>query len=110
MRDTLQLFEIDYIIGWDFSDKDLPAVYVTRLRRDGCQVLAEVIGGAHTKVGCISLRQVLEDYETCQREEKERAQRLKDSLRAASENFAKMAASATDAADAMRNLDDAVKE
>ena len=70
---NLLQFQPDYLISWDFSDKDLPVVVVCRMRQDGTNVTADYIGRSHESAGCFSLRQVLEDYETRQREEEKRA-------------------------------------
>ena len=75
MRDILPQFQTDYTISWDFSDKDLPCVAVAKLKKDGATIVAEFIGRSHEKVGCVSLRQVLEDYEA---EERAKAERAKD--------------------------------
>ncbi len=81
MRDKLPLFQTDYLISWDFSDKDLPCVVVSRLRKDGAAIVADVIGRTHESAGCVSLRQILEDYETRQREEEKRAEARKELLK-----------------------------
>ena len=54
-------FADDYLISWDFSDKDLPCVNVMLLHSDqkGINVLGEHIGSSHEKSGVISLNQLL---------------------------------------------------
>lgn len=72
-KDNLKQYQPDYIISWDFSGKDLPCVVISRLRKDGSTIVADVIGVTHKADGCVSLRQVIEDYENRQREEEKRA-------------------------------------
>ena len=108
MQDKLPQFQPDYLISWDFSDKDLPCVVVSRLRLDdGATVVSDLIGRSHVSAGCISLRQVLEEYEDRQREEEKRAQKLRDCMREAGEAFAKAAASTEKVTAAIK---DAAKE
>jgi hypothetical protein len=73
MDNTLQQYQPDYLISWDFNEEnDAPCVCVSRVRRDGTKVTADVLGVSFEKCGCVSLRQVLERFETQQREEAER--------------------------------------
>lgn len=74
--DKLLQFQPDYLVSWDFSDKDLPVVVVCRMRKDGTHVVADYIGRSVSRSGCFSLRQVLEDYEARQREEEKRRKEL----------------------------------
>lgn len=71
---TMPLFSPDYIISWDFSASDFPCVSVSKLKRDkkGGHIEAEVLGVSHKKCGCISLRQVIEDYEAKKRADEKR--------------------------------------
>ena len=87
MRDKLTLFQTDYLISWDFSDKDLPVVVLCRMRQDGANVTADYIGRSHESAGCFSLRQVLEDYEARQREEEKRADAQKELLKKFADNL-----------------------
>lgn len=63
-------FQTDYIFAWDFSDKDVPVVTVSMLRADGMHIVAVMVGGVSKECGVISLRQVLDEYERKQLEEK----------------------------------------
>lgn len=74
MRKTRQ-FQTDYLISWDFSEHDLPYVNIMRLEREGSQVVGRVIGTLFDRSGCVSLRQLIEDFEWQEREESEKARR-----------------------------------
>ncbi len=63
-------FQTDYIFAWDFSDKDAPVVSAARLRAEGKHLVYDVIGVVSKECGVISLRQVLDEYERKQLEEK----------------------------------------
>jgi hypothetical protein len=80
MQDKLPLLQTDYLISWDFSEKDLPVIIVTRIRGEGPNIIGDIIGRTHERAGCLSLRQVLEDYETRRREEEKRAAAIKKQL------------------------------
>ena len=55
-------FETDYIISWDISDKDFPAICITKLLADKDNKLTcDVVGISHEKSGVVSLRQLLEE-------------------------------------------------
>lgn len=79
--DHLNQYQPDYLISWDFSNKDLPCVVISRLRKDGATIVADIIGRTHDNTGCVSLRQVLEDYENRQREEEKRAAARAEQIR-----------------------------
>ena len=85
--DNLLQFQPDYLISWDFSDKDLPVVTVCRMRKDGTHVVADYMGQSISSSGCFSLRQVLEDYESRQREEEKRADARKELLKKFADNL-----------------------
>lgn len=104
MKDILPQFQPDYLISWDFSDKDLPCIAVSRMRKEGATVVADLIGRSHESAGCVSLRQILEDYEARQREEEKRAQMLKDRIKEMGAAAAKATASVTDAASAIKKI------
>lgn len=111
--ETLQQFQPDYIISWDFSYKDAPCVSVCRLERGetGTRIEAKIIGSSYKTSGCVSLRQVIEDCERREREETERSERLNQRIKKASEAFANVADSAKKATEALKeNLTQAVKE
>lgn len=57
-------FADDYLISWDFSDKDFPCVEVMVLHPDekGTRVLGEHIGVSHEKSGVISIKQLLSKH------------------------------------------------
>lgn len=76
-------FQPDYLISWDFSDKDFPCVTVVCLEKekDTPRVVARFLGDFHIKTGVVSLRQLLEYRDAADRAEKERnldLERLKD--------------------------------
>ena len=62
---TLPLFEIDYIIAWDISDKDIPCISVSLLRRseNGNSIEPEILGRSSERAGVVSLRQLLEQHQ-----------------------------------------------
>lgn len=96
-KEHLPQFQPDFIISWDHSGKDAPCLVVSRLRKDGARVVADVIGHTFAASGCISLRQVLEEFEKREREEAERAKRLGEGLKKAADAFAKYAGPAAEA-------------
>lgn len=76
-------FQPDYLISWDFSDKDFPCVTVVCLEKekDTPRVVARFLGSFRLKTGVVSLRQLLEYRDAEDRAEKERnldLERLKD--------------------------------
>ncbi len=77
MNNDLRQFQTDYIISWDFSKEDAPCVMVGQLRRDeeNTHLVMDLIGHNFGKTGCISLRQILSDYDEMKRHE---AERMKD--------------------------------
>jgi hypothetical protein len=82
-RDEAPQFQPDYLISWDFSDKDFPCVTVVCLEKekDTPRVVARFLGDFHIKTGVVSLRQLLEYRDAADRAEKERnldLERLKD--------------------------------
>ena len=56
-------YQTDYIISWDSSAKDHTCVMVLQLRKEGTQLVADEIGRSFAASGCVSLRQLLKDYE-----------------------------------------------
>jgi hypothetical protein len=61
--DSLELFESDIMISWDFSNHDYPCISVSRLRSDNGKVICDVMGISHKNCGVISLQQVLHKSE-----------------------------------------------
>lgn len=61
----MMLFLDDFILSWDFSDKDCPCVNISRLRSDkkGVRLEVDVIGSSYEKCGVVSVRQLLSKYE-----------------------------------------------
>lgn len=59
------LFQPDYIIGWDFSNKDCPRVGVSRLYSDGksMHMLVDVLELFTTETGVCSVNQLVEEFE-----------------------------------------------
>lgn len=58
-------FQTDYIISWDFSDKDCPVVNISRLRagEKSMHLECDVLSVEHEKCGVVSLRQLIEAFE-----------------------------------------------
>ena len=59
-------FETDYLISWDFNDKDCPCVNIAVMHideKDGTRIVADVIGSSYKKLGVVSLRQLIADFE-----------------------------------------------
>ena len=59
-------FETDYLISWDFNGKDCPYVNISVMHideKDGTRIVADVLGSSHKKLGVVSLRQLLADYD-----------------------------------------------
>ena len=80
-KDQLKQYQPDYLISWDFSSKDLPCVAISRIRKDGATIVADIIGRTHDNAGCVSLRQVLDEFENRQREEEKRAAEIAELLK-----------------------------
>ena len=59
------LFQPDYIIAWDLSDNDAPAVNISKLYSDGKHIhlQIDVLGVFHEKCGVVSIRQLLDEFE-----------------------------------------------
>lgn len=59
------LFQPDYIIGWDFSDKDCPRIGITRICSDGksMHLRADVFEMFTTETGVCSINQLVEEFE-----------------------------------------------
>lgn len=59
-------FEADYLISWDFNDKDCPCVNIAVMHideKDVTRIVADVLGSSYKKSGVVSLRQLLADYD-----------------------------------------------
>ena len=59
-------FETDYLISWDFNDKDCPCVNISIMHideKDGTRIVADVLGSSYNKSGVVSLRQLVADFE-----------------------------------------------
>lgn len=59
-------FETDYLISWDFNDKDCPCVNIAVMHideKDGTRIVADVLGSSYKKSGVVSLRQLIADFE-----------------------------------------------
>ena len=76
MDNGLLQFQTDYLISWDFSQSDAPCVSLVRLDKDGTRVIGESLGISFEKSGCVSLRQMVEEYEYRKRAEAERKKDL----------------------------------
>jgi len=61
----MMLFLDDFILSWDFSEKDCPCVTVSRLRSGGkgTRLEVDVLGSSYEKCGVVSVRQLLSKYE-----------------------------------------------
>lgn len=60
-------FETDYLISWDFNDKDCPCVNIAVMHideKDGTRIVADALGSSYKKSGVVSLRQLVADFET----------------------------------------------
>ena len=59
------LFQPDYIIAWDFSDKDCPRIGISRIYSDGksMHLSVDVLESFTTETGVCSIRQLVEEYE-----------------------------------------------
>lgn len=100
--DELPQFHPDYIISWDSSEKDHTCVSIIQLKKDGAHLIGEVVGFSHEKSGCISLRQVLEEYEDRKRWEAKQAKDRKELIKKMGESADKVAKAMNDAADAVK--------
>lgn len=67
-------FQPDYVISWDFTDHDNPTVTVSRIRAEAktAALMIDNMDIFHSSAGVCSLRQVIEEFERTQREEKEK--------------------------------------
>lgn len=79
-------FETDYLISWDFNDKDCPCVNIAVMHideKDGTRIVADNLGSSYNKSGVVSLRQLLADYETKMNNnfKDERYEKLKEFLK-----------------------------
>ena len=59
-------FGTDYIIAWDISDEDFPIIKVMRLSGSKKNIICEELGTSHEQCGCVSLRQLLEKFNSTQ--------------------------------------------
>lgn len=73
-NDRIPQYQPDYIIAWDFSDKDSPFVSVSCIEKDKDRALltARSLGNSYEKTGVVSLRQLLEYRDAEDRYEKKR--------------------------------------
>lgn len=62
-------FQTDFIISWDFREKDMPAVLIARLSAEekATHLIFDALETFYTECGVASVRQVLEEYEARQR-------------------------------------------
>lgn len=58
-------FQPDYLVSWDFSDKDYPSVIISKLYSDGksAHLSVDVLEQFQTKIGVCSLRQLISEFE-----------------------------------------------
>ena len=70
----MQQFQPDYLISWDFHDKDHPCVTVCCMEKekDMPYIVTRLLGNFHAKTGVVSLRQLLEYRDAEDRAEEER--------------------------------------
>ena len=73
-NDIMPQYMPDYIISWDFSDKDSPCVSVSCIEKDKDRAFltARFLGNSYEKTGVVSLRQLLECRDAEDRYAKER--------------------------------------
>lgn len=57
------LYQPDIIIAWDFSDKDCPAVGISRTYAKGMHVNVDVLDVFHTETGVCSVNQLMAEFE-----------------------------------------------
>ncbi len=79
-------FEADYLISWDFNDKDCPCVNIAVMHideKDGTRIVADVLGSSYNKSGVVSLRQLVADYDAKRNNnfKDERYERVKEFLK-----------------------------
>ena len=73
MRVTLEQFEKDYIISWDFdAEHGTGAVSLGVLHPEGSHLVMDLLGFSSKNSGVISIRQALEAHEAEKRREEER--------------------------------------
>lgn len=72
---SLPQFLTDLLISWDISDRDFTIITVSQMRREGTHVVGEIIGLSHEKTGCVSIRQVMEEYGANKRREEMEARK-----------------------------------
>lgn len=59
------LFQDDYIISWDVSDKDYPCISISRLRGEAGKLVCDVLGQSYATSGVVSVRQLLGEFYPC---------------------------------------------
>lgn len=79
-------FEADYLISWNFKDKDCPCVNISVMHideKDGTRIVADVLGSSYKKSGVVSLRQLVADYDAKRNNnfKDERYERVKEFLK-----------------------------
>ena len=57
-------FQTDYLIAWDFNDKDFPCVTVSRMSagRNVTNLVVDMLDQFHTRSGICSLQQLLSEF------------------------------------------------
>jgi hypothetical protein len=73
-NDRIPQYQTDYIISWDFSNKDFPCVSVISVEKDKDRpmLISRFLGNSYKKTGVVSLRQLLEYRDAEDRYAKER--------------------------------------
>lgn len=61
--ESMPQYQTDYIISWDSRSGDATCVIITKISRDGTNVVGEIIGSSYEDSGCVSLSQTIEWYE-----------------------------------------------
>lgn len=82
-QNELPQFQDDYIISWDFSNKDFPCVTVSVIHKEkgnGARVNCTLLGASHSETGVISLQQALNVYWEREREKEKRAAQMKEQI------------------------------
>lgn len=56
------MYQTDYVIAWDFSDKDAPAVCISKVYADKMHLMCDEIFISNAKCGVVSVQQLLADF------------------------------------------------
>lgn len=68
-KNNLPQFQTDYVISWDFSNGDGPCIVISKLDKEGAGIRVDVVGQSFNPIGCVSIKQALEQFEANKRKE-----------------------------------------